>query len=269
MKAIYFILVFHMFHYQTNGQNGDFQAGSRSLGTGNSSVAITDAWSMFNNIAGISFLEKTTGIISYHKHNHANAFDRMAVGVGLPTSYGNLCINAFRFGDNVYNEHKIGIGYSHQIDFVSLGIQVNRLQYMIEGFGNKAVLALEMGGIIKINPQLFWGAHIFNLNQVKLTDDLEPVPTRLRTGFSYFPAKALIINLEIDKDLAYTPQVKGGFEYTIIQEFLMRGGVSTAPYVNYFGLGFKPRFMSIDYALMNHRQTGLSHQLSLSYIFEK
>jgi hypothetical protein len=268
-----FFLVFFIFFHCThisNSQSGSFSLGARSAAMGNASVTIHDAYAMFNNIGGIAKEESITAALAFENRFGISSFNTIGAGVIIPKKWGNSTINIFKFGDELYSEHKLGLGYAHNLGMVSLGAQLNYIQYYIEGFGTRGALVIEFGGIAEIVPELIFGAHIFNVSQTKLSSqDQEHIATVIKSGLSYRPIHKLMINVEAEKDVEYKARYKAGIEYEIIEKFYIRSGFSTGNKHGYHGIGFWPGRLQIDYTLSNNFQLGFSHQASLTFSFLK
>lgn len=247
-------------------QNGNYQSGARSASMGEASVAIHDPYAMFNNISGIAKEEVFSGSLSFENRFGISSFNTVTAGIVVPKDWGNTTLNFFRFGDDVFNEQKIGLGYAHNISMVSLGAQVNYVQYFIEGYGSKGAFVLEVGGIAEIIPELIFGAHIYNITQSQLsaTDD-ERIATTLKAGLSFRPINKIMINVESQKEITSKVKYKLGLEYEIINHLYLRSGFSPGSGHGYHGIGFLAGRFMIDYALSNSFQLGFSHYASLTY----
>jgi hypothetical protein len=194
----------------------------------------------------------------------------MAAGAVLPLRYGNFGLSVQKLGDALYSEQIAGLAFSHKISHVQLGIKANYVQIHVGDLGTKGALVMEFGGVATITPQLSFGAHVYNLNQAKLARyQDERIATLMKTGLSYKPISQLMLNLEAQKDMDFPAMVKAGVEYEIVKNFYLRSGISTKPYINYFGLGLHKKRFHFDYALRTHAALGLSHHLSVTLAFEK
>jgi hypothetical protein len=91
----------------------------------------------------------------------------------------------------------------------------------------------------------------------------------MKAGISYKPIVGLMLNLETQKDIDFPATVRAGVEYEIVKNFYLRTGVSTKPYINYFGMGLHKKKFHFDYALRTHTALGLSHHLSVAVCFDK
>ena len=196
---------------------------------------------------------------------HQEGLNRMGITVISPFSWGNLGGSIYRFGDELYSEQVLSLGYGNQLGIASLGMRLNYLQYHIETLGSKGSFTLDFGGIAQITDQFHFGAYIINISQSEL-DEEEPLPTILRAGVSYRPLEHISLNLEVEKDVEYEPRVKWGFSYTWFEKLTARTGLNTNPFASFFGLGLVARNISVDYALSHHPSLGYSHQLGAIYL---
>jgi len=249
-----------------NSQSASTLIGARANGIGYASSTLFDTWSVFNNIAGTSKLEKLSVAFTYDAHPSLTGANRTAACFALPIKFGVFSAGAYRFGDDLYNEQVLSAGFGNQFGLASLGAQVNYIQYRTEGFGSKGVWSLSMGGIAELTPHISIGAYIQNINQPKISE-FEKLPTKLVSGISFKPIDKVFIATEIEKDLEYDATWKAGREYKFHKKFCARTGYNINPNAAFFGLGFFTNKFIIDYALQHNNLFGLSHQAALTYRF--
>ncbi len=241
-------------------QSGHYQLSPASAGMGYANTTLSDAWVMYNNIGGLGTEQSFNIAFAVENLYQEAGLNRVGATIILPAAWGNLGGSFFRFGDELYSEQLISLGYGNRLGLASLGVRVNYLQHQVEGIGTKGSFLIDFGGIAEISEQLYFGAYINNLTQSEL-DELEPLPTLLRAGVSYRPLPHLMLNFELEKDLDYAPTTKWGIAYTFLEKFTLRTGVNTNPVISYFGLGFKAKRLAIDYAFSHHHPLGFSHQI--------
>lgn len=143
-------------------------SGARSSGLGHASSALRDEWALFNNIAGIYSSKKISAMAAYQNLYGIPSLNQASFGMIFPYKEMVWGTTFYRFGDSYYNEIKAGIGLTHKIRNVSLGIKLNYHQIGVQELGVKRNLVIEFGGFAEITEQLFFGAHIYNLNQAYL-----------------------------------------------------------------------------------------------------
>jgi hypothetical protein len=244
--------------------------GARANSIGNTSSCISDEWSLFNNIGGLSKVTSSTTGFTYEARPSLIGANRMAFVFATPIKLGVAGLGLFRFGDNVYSEQIITTGYSNSFGLASLGVKVNYIQYRAEGFGNKGLLSFSAGGVARLTPKLSIGVHIINVNQQKISgaDDKEYLPTTLIAGVGIKASDKVFIVAEIEKDLSYAANAKAGIEYQPHKKIAFRTGFNTKPSAYYFGLGFKPGKFSFDYSFRYEPNLGGSHQATVGYSFK-
>lgn len=246
-----------------------FPIGARAIGLGNTAVTIKDSWAVFNNISGIADLKQTqAGLFFENRYGNA-AFNTIALTAVQPFGkYGTGGLGVFRFGNLNYNHLRISFGFSHKIEWVSLGLQVEYAQTNISEVGTRNNLIFNFGGMAQITSKLRFGASIRNINQAKIADyQDERLPTVMKIGLSYQPYEKLFLNIEVEKDVILKPKYKLGIEYAIIEKFKARTGINIEPFTAYFGVGYSVHNFQLDFAMTYHERLGFSNGISLNYAF--
>lgn len=241
----------------------DFQSGARSMGLGNASVATSDVWSTFNNIGALADAKDYEFAFSYLSLFQLEGFNAAAACFNAPFRHFNAGFGVYYFGDRVYNESKLNLGFSHKINFVSLGVSVNYLRYNVVEFSSAGAWVMEAGGRVELFPSLYFGASIFNMNQAKIGGAKAPV--LMKTGFSYHSSEKFMFNVEVEKEPERKAVLKSGIEFEVVKELVLRTGAAIFPSRAYFGIGFKPKIAEIDYAFSQQHRLGMTHQVSANF----
>jgi hypothetical protein len=249
------------------GQGGQYHGGARLLGLGNASAALQDEWAAFHNVAGISGVEHPVVAFTYlHRYNIKALYSVAAVGILPLGKIGHVGMTVFRFGDKLYNEQKLSIGFANKIGFVRLGGQVHYLQVNVESLGREGLLIFDFGGIVELIPKLAFGARIFNATaSVFNRFEQDYFPVCLSAGLSYTPASQIILSADIEKYSDLPVNIKSGIEYRLYQKISFRGGFNTQPSTFFFGIGFHAKRLGVDYACSNNHYLGYIHQVTASY----
>ncbi|MDW3210792.1 MAG: hypothetical protein R8N23_13030 [Reichenbachiella sp.] len=255
-------------HTWVEAQNGNYTMGARSAAIGGSSITLGDEWALFNNIGGLAHFQEKSIFTSFKNKYGISEFTSLALGGTYPVLGGTAGLGMFRFGDDLYNEQRLNLGFSNQFGIVSLGLNVSYYQLNIEGAGSRKTAMIDFGGRAQLTEQLFFGAHVSNLNQAKLsTISDERIPTIMKTGLSYRPSQDLMINTEVEKEIDQEAVLKLGLEYKILDNLSLRTGFNTKPFESSFGLGFYPGKLKADYSYNNNPDLGGIHEISIGYIF--
>lgn len=251
-------------------QNASTLIGSKAMGLGYTSSCLADAWSVFNNSAGLAKVEHPTAGFTYEAHPSFKTFNRMATVFALPAGPGVAALGVYRFGDDIYNEQILSAAFANTLGLASLGLKLNYLQYHAEGFGNARALTINFGGIAQLTPQLSVGAHILNINQPKITEQADEIlPTLLTIGLGFKPSDKIFVTSELEKDLSHDLTWKTGIEYKFHEKVAFRTGFNYYPQAGFFGLGWKAKKFHLDYALAYRLNLGAAHQASVSYRFQQ
>lgn len=245
-------------------------SGGRSFGMGNASVALHDAYALFNNIAGIAAENRISFFSSCQLPYNLPELKRVSAGFTGRYKSAGLGVSLYDFGSGAYNEFKAGFGIAHRIRQVSLGVKINYSHIAVAETGVFRNAIAEFGGISELSKHVRVGATIYNLNLAstgRRTKEL--IPVMMRAGVSISPTSALLINVEACKTSNLDPQIRGGIEYYISEKFPVRIGITTGPMIFYSGIGLQTKGLVIDYGFSSHPQLGLTHTLSLCVKIDK
>lgn len=252
-------------------------AGGRAFAMGNAVAALSDTWAVFNNVAGLASQERVEVAVAAQQPYGLGALQTAYLGASAPLPWGGAVgVSAMRFGDKLFNEQAFGLAFAHKISMVSVGVKASYFQRAVQDptgvtSRTQGAFLFEIGGIARLLPTLYWGMHAYNLGQARMVSDYreEYLPVVLKTGIGYHPTESLWLNIEAEKDTEQPARVKAGFEYRLAKPFYVRTGVQTQPFVNTFGIGIRPKKLSVDYGLMIHNPLGLVHHISVSYAFRQ
>lgn len=221
---------------------------------------------MTQNIAGLAGVKQPSAAFSCHDVPSFDPFKRLAAVFVTPIRSGAAGVSAFRFGDDLYNEHNLSLGVAHTFGLASLGLKAHYIQYRAQGLETRTALSVSFGGIAQLTPKLLFGAHIVNINQPVIHADTgERIPTSLYAGISFRPSDKLILGSDIEKDLQHPATIKSGMEYRLYKKVSFRTGFNLHPEAGFFGLGFHVRKLELDYALEASYAAGFSHQATVLY----
>lgn len=274
--------------------NGPGVRGARAAALSNASVALAgEVWSMGNNVAGISEIQRPA--VGFYAENRyfSSALNVGALTVALPLGRqpasaaaapegaaaaspaaaarawarnGVVAFEAQRFGGQLYNETRVGAGYGYRFGQISLGGRVDMLQVSIEGLGSRRVLLGTLGGQIEVVPQrLSFGASLYNISQTRLASyQNERVPTVLKAGLAYRPGNLVTLLVETEKDVERPANFKAGLEYRPVPILAARLGLATLTEQASAGIGVLAGGFQIDYAAAFQQALGFSQHLSVS-----
>ncbi|TAE75823.1 MAG: hypothetical protein EAZ85_01455 [Bacteroidetes bacterium] len=280
MKPFFCLIFIHLFFgkYLLLAQFEPLSIGARSQGMGQIQTTITDSWAIFNNIGQLGKLKQKEAMIAYTSRFQTNAFQTIAAGYvhqlenkkdkSNPKKLGTIGLGIEKFGDNLYHELKIGIGYGINIENAGIGIRINYIQQYYQQLGTRGNISIDVGSQVRVHKNWYIAGFVSNLNNTELSSDYGAnlrIPTIMRAGILYEPLENIKIATEIEKDLRFLPLFRMGIEYEWRKNWCIRTGFSPEPSVWSAGLGWKSKKWIFDYALQPRHLLGISHHFSLIF----
>ncbi len=254
--------------FQAQAQSTSTLMGSRASGMAYASATLSDEWALHNNIAGLAGVEHITAAFTYDALPAFTPFNKTAASVVVPATVGVVGLGVYRFGDDLYNEQVLSLGYANTFGLASLGVKVSYIQYNAEGFGRHDAVTISAGGIATLSPQLQVGAYITNINQPFIVEEEnERMPTILALGVAFKPTDKLLLAIEIEKELIYPAMGKLGLEYWVHPKVACRTGFAIRPESAFMGFGFRQKNWRIDYAFNYPLAISARHQATIGYAF--
>ncbi|WP_291782896.1 hypothetical protein [Cecembia sp.] len=271
MKWLFFILLWCGIDYPIFGQGTEtLPKGARSMGFANANTTVADAWSIFNNIGGLSRINHSQVAFGYDHRMDLDELTTLAAAIAFKNNNLGWGIGVSSFGSEYFSQQQLGIGISNQLGIASLGLKVNYFQTSIEGFGTGRAAVLEFGGIAELSPELFFGAHIYNPTRASYgKNSPDHLPTVVKAGIAYKPSEKVSLQVEAEKDILLDPILKIGLEYNLFNKFWSRTGINTHSSLLFFGIGFQGRSIHVDYAMTQHPALGYTHHFAANIQLHK
>jgi len=245
-------------------------AGARQISLSNSDVALSDdIFALFNNPAGLAQINwREIGIYyspaPFGFTELANGF----IAYNEPFSFGSVSIGAMTYGFDLYKETKFITGFSYNYDDkIFFGAALNIHNVFIKNYGSDIAFYVNAGGLAWLTDNLRIGFSLQNLNRATFGEEEDQIPMIFNSGFSYDVLSNFRMNAAVEKDIRYSFSFKLGLEYDIIKYLSLRTGFSTEPSEYSTGIGINYSIFSLDYALFNHNDLGLTHQAGIIISF--
>ena len=263
--STYFFLLFWIIPFALQAQLVPQLAGARAAALGMGAVTSSDIWAIQNNIGALGSTENPSIAFAFNTRLNLKELTTYGALVAYPIQKGSAAASFTRYGTGAYSLTTAGFGYSHSIDYISVGIKVSYLQQAIEGYISQGTLVLEAGGKAELLPKLHFGAHAFNLTQSAISkNNNEYVPVILKAGLEYLPGEKVLLLVQTFKEVDYPARFSTGLEYKIIDNLHIRTGIQTKPAVASFGLGFRSHGFQFDYGFRHHNTIGAAHHLTIN-----
>lgn len=230
---------------------------------GSVSAALQGPYAMSGNIAGLAPEKLPFVYFAGESCYNASFFRSASASFISPFGKGVAGISFFRFGDRIYSEQQVSLGYASRIGRYSGGVRVNLLQLNIAEQPVQYTMLVDLGGIAEISEKLIFGAYVQNANAASFSKE-DPAVVIIRTGICWKPAEMLRLHVEAEKEVMFRHRIKVGGEYLLKQKLSLRSGVSTNPFKNHFGIGFRHNRFLFEYAMTLHHQLGAEQIIAMA-----
>ena len=251
---------------------GQYSPGSRQIALANSDVALSDdVFAAFNNPAGLA--QFSWDEIGIYYSPAPFGLKELANGYGSYVhsfSFGTLSVGFMTYGFELYKENKFSISYSNQL-FKDLffGVSSTYNHLYIENYGDDNPISFSLGLLYYLFDDFRLGAFATNITKATYGSESDQLPSTYNFGISYDVEEDLSLNAAIIKETDRKESIRFGLEYLIIQYLYLRAGVHNNPSTFTGGVGINYSIFSVDYAIMNHQDLGLTHQFGIIVHFEE
>ena len=246
-------------------QETRFNSG-KSAAMANTSITVIDIWSIYNNQAGLGYLEKIS-IGAFHQSGFVKEQNLQGIAFALPTKTGTIGASYSYYGFSQYNEMQVGLAFGRTFSkYFAVGIQLNYLHTQIAGdYGNADAVNFEIGILSQPIENLFIGAHVYNPSHSKMGE--EKIPTLFKLGASYLFSEKVLFGIETETDMNHDAVFKAGLNYQLIDFVSLQAGVSSNPSNYSFGVGFHFKSIHAHVGFLKHQTLGFTPSFTLSYGF--
>ena len=244
--------------------------GARASGLGNSSIALTDPWSIFNNQAGLGWQRNYwTGVYQENRY-FMKELRYSSLGGCIPVKPGAFGIGLTHFGYSQFNQSRFGLSYGMMLSksvAAGVGLNYHKVRF-VGGYGSTECITAEGGIIYQPLEKIAIGAHVFNPSRSSLGSS-QNLTTSFGIGLAYRPVDYMLIVLQGDDNTQSSPVFRTGVEYSPVRSLSFRAGLSSNPMSLAFGLGWRVKAVSFDLAFSYHEVLGYTPYISLSYLFDR
>lgn len=264
--AIFFTSIFSN---QVEAGNYDFYGGARSAGLSNA-VIMSPRLGIIQNQAALGWID-SAGISIYSMYR-PNLPELSVFGAhgSLPFFGGGLGIQIQRFGYDVYNENKIGLGYGKQLgEHFSAGVQLNYMYTHLNGpYESYHNVVAEAGVQAQFGDKWLFGVHIFNPTLSKTGDTEDETPeTLLRAGAGIKVTKEFLISAEAEKHIDKPINFRMGVDYQFDFGLNFQAGFQTEPAQFSAGVGYIFNQFAVQVAVASSKYLEPGTHFSLVYHF--
>lgn len=240
---------------------------ARVTGLGMASSAMQNvSHSIFTNPAGTTGLSQIKITFDFSRPFGINELDMVSASGVFPLKYFDLALGVSSLGNEIYAERSIVAGFSKTIfKKISLGISICIYETEVKNYGGDHSFAVNAGFLMPLTDKLNWGVYTTNLTRSEMKHSADLIPQNFSAGISFLALKNLIFNLDVFKEVTFPAELRSGIEYCLGDKLAFRSGIISEPGNYCFGVGFKSKFVTCDYAATFHTQLGMTHQISINF----
>lgn len=227
----------------------------------------TTAFSFTSNAAALAKEKELSFGIYGEKRFFLQELSSFGAAFVLPASSGNFGFQTFYFGNPFYNELSLGLAYGKKLgEKVDVGVQFDVLNNKANGYESQTTVNAAAGVIFHFTPQFNGGLHINNPAQMNIGKGLsQKWPATFSAAFGYNASEKLFIGTELVKTEGDPVNVNAGLNYQVDEKLFVKGGMSAANSMYYFGIGALLQHFRLDVVATVHPYLGLSPGLMLNY----
>jgi len=243
--------------------------GARASGLGNSSIALADPWSIFNNQAGLGWQRSYWAGVYQENRYFMKELSYSSLGGCIPVRPGTFGLGLTHFGYSQFSQSRFGLSYGMMLSkTVAAGVGLNYHTVRIAGgYGSADCITAEGGIIFQPSEKIAIGAHVFNPSRSALGSS-QNLATTFGIGLAYRPVDYVLVVLQGDDNTLASPAFRTGVEYSPVSRLSLRAGLSSNPMILSFGLGWRIKEICFDLAFSYHAVLGYTPYISLSYTFD-
>ncbi|WP_142601727.1 PorV/PorQ family protein [Solitalea koreensis] len=243
--------------------------GARFSAMANAGSAMSDIWNVSYNPAGFTAIKSPTVSFGYDNRFVTKELSVKSVVAAFPVQTNYFGCSFSSTGFESYNVMLSSLSYGKKLsERFSAGLKFNYHSLNIESYGLTYTFSVDLGIQAKLTDQLVLATQIVNPTRAKFGNDLiNPIETIFCLGALYTFSPKAFITTEVEKSLGFPVNTKVGMEYKPLEMVAVRGGISSFPLRQYFGMGILLKKIKLDVAASTHVSLGYSPQFSLGYEF--
>ncbi|HET9055652.1 MAG TPA: hypothetical protein VFN30_02275 [Chitinophagaceae bacterium] len=241
------------------------------IGLGAYSKNFSDGYSFTQNQAALANVKSASATVYTEKRFLIQELSLYSASIVLPTTSGNFGVQADYFGFKNFNETQFGLAYGRDLGSkVDVGVKFNYYGVHIPTYGSASTFTAEAGILLHLTEKIHAGIHIFNPAGGKLgKNQEEKIASVYKFGLGYEVSDIFFISSEISKQEDQPVNVTVGFQYNLIKQFLIRGGIVSATNSSFAGVGVGVKQLRIDVVASYHPQLGFTPGLLVLFEFGK
>jgi len=231
--------------------------GARGTSMGQAVSALpSETWNVFANPALLPETGRSVSFYGIRYYNFAELTD-VALAGHYTHSIGTFAIGMHTYGDDLYRESRFRLAFSRGFQGFRAGIVVNYAHIAIDGvYGSAGTVVFDAGLAYELVSGLWFGSRATNLSRSRIGRAKEELPRELALGISYQLNDRGMLSTDLVKDSRFPLSYRGGLEVRVIDQFYLRGGITTEPLTYSAGMGYKQTSWKVNIVAQQHYVMG-------------
>ena len=258
--------------------------GAREAALSMAVISLPGSFSIFHNQAFLAIDQNQLASsrigsagVSFRQPYFLKGYSESALSIVIPAHDIVFGLGLTHTGIANYSESSVGLAISKKLTRkLSAGLLFNYFTFSLPESGrSKGSFQLDGGIAYQYSEFLSFGFHLRNIICSSLSTFQYNItfPLLVRGGASCRLTEKMQLcaemSLETESGFEKKPGLdfRFGMEYSVRENFFLRGGISTRPFQHSAGFGYKWNACQLDFALVHHEILGYSPIFSLSYNF--
>jgi hypothetical protein len=266
MKLGWIMVLVYMF--TINKSKAQENHGPRLGAMGMYGAAIDDLYLCGANPTAIAGAKTPTLAMSCAKRFVATDLSEQTIAMIAPTSKGVMGIFCERYGNSDYNEATFGSTFTKKFgDDFALGLKLNFHQLKIADYGTTIGFSTAVGMSYQLNKNIHLGLYIDNpiFQRYATAVTNIAIESMICFGLGYQVSDRVLTAMKVAKTIGNRIDLGIGIDYQLAAAFSLRGGCTTSPFTRRFGVGYRYKKLSVDFAFTSHPYLAYTAQIGTAY----
>ena len=238
-----------------------------AFGSAGATSAISDEWSSFNNPGGLGSQSGLKFSISGQAPFLIPEYSTLQFSGLRSTKVGTFSLSFEKGPRAAIGIDRMILSYGYGAQTYSFGAGFQLFQYDFGEYGTRLVPVIDVGGIIKVVPNLDFGITFFNpaVSSLRIDGEKRTLPIMVRSGISFKPNNWINLLAEIRKEIQIDPSLNLGVNLFPSKIFEIYLGSVPAQSMLSSGFSVKSKGWKFGFSSRIQRELGLSLGISFSY----
>lgn len=174
---------------------------------------------------------------------------------------GNIGIGISNFGNTLYQENELILGYNLNFNKMKVGISTSLMRVQIDEYGETFAFRGNLGLGCQITPNLSCDFAIHNFSSSNISD--EKLPGDVIGGISVIPDQQITTRFQLYKEERYPIEFKLTNEVKLSDFLTLHIGLKTYPESFTFGILLNYKQFGISYYARTHPYLDLTHIIGI------